>query len=188
MILHLSQIFLTDGLTFIVIIPYLSVLVFSPQYRVRHFSCVLSWFPLRGGRSFCSPGDTSLIEVVNRYLNRYAVTGKNSDIIHAELSGNMSCNDMLIRKLHLEGGIRQCLNDRTFKFNRVLRQNNPSVSVMELSENFCRCVRMCHPQASKSTHLRSLLRRYSRNGPTDCGQRFSPSIRPTAHIHQVRRY
>lgn len=43
---------------------------------------------------------------------------------------------MLIGELHLEGGIRQSLDDRTFKFNCVLRQNNPSVSLCRLLEIF----------------------------------------------------
>ena len=37
---------------------------------------------------------------------------------------------MPIGKLDLEGGVRQCLNDGTLKFdNIILRQNNPSSAV-----------------------------------------------------------
>ena len=33
-----------------------------------------------------APSDPPLIEVVNRNLNGYAVTGQNSDIVHSQLS------------------------------------------------------------------------------------------------------
>ena len=102
---------------------------FGVLYVPRGYAFVES--PVRG-RSFCSPGDASLVEVVNRNLNRNAVTGKNSDIVHTKLARNVSCNDVLIGELHLEGGIGQSLNNRSLKFNCVLRQNNPSVSLLDL--------------------------------------------------------
>ena len=183
MILHLSQIFLTDGLTFMLLYH---TFLFWCSVRIA-LDTELFKSP-HGERSFCSPGDPALFEVVNRYLDRNSVSGKNTDIVHTKLTRNVSCNDMLIGELHFEGGIRQCLDDRAFKFNCVLRQNNPSVSVLDSVRIFCRCVRMSHPPASKSTHLRSLLRRYSRNERTTNDQGFSPSIRREAHIPRVRRY
>ena len=78
----------------------------------------------------CTPCDASLIEVVNRNLYGYAVTGQNSDIIHSKLSRYMSCYYMPIGELYLEGGVRQCLNDCTLKFNYIiLWQNNPSSAI-----------------------------------------------------------
>ena len=75
----------------------------------------------------CTPSDTAFGKVVNRYLNGYSVTGQYSYIVNSELSRNMSCYDMLVGKLYLEGGIRQRLYYRTFKFNNIiLCQNNPS--------------------------------------------------------------
>ena len=69
---------------------------------------------------FCSPGNASLGQVVDRNLDGYAVTGQDLDIVHTELSGNVRGHDMTVRKLHLEAGVRQCLNDRAFKFDHVI--------------------------------------------------------------------
>ena len=78
----------------------------------------------------CTPGYAALIEVVYRYLNSYAVTGQYSDIVHSEFSRYMSCYYMPIGELYLEGGVRQCLNDCTLKFNYIiLWQNNPSSAI-----------------------------------------------------------
>ena len=82
----------------------------------------------------CTPGYASLIQVVYRHLNGYAVTGQYSDIVHSQLTGYMSGYDMLIRQLYLEGRIRQCFHNHAFKLDYViLRQNNPS------SAMFCDC-------------------------------------------------
>ena len=102
MILHFSQIFFTDGLTFIGYQPFLNL--------------------------FRTPGDTALFQVVDGNLNGYLITGQNFDIIHAQLSGNMSRDHVLIRQLDLEGRVGQCLNDDALKLNNiVLRQKNPSL-------------------------------------------------------------
>ena len=108
MILHFSQIFFTDGLTFILLYqPFLILL--------------------------CTPGYAALIEVVYRYLNSYAVTGQYSDIVHTKLSRNVSRYYMPVGKLYLEGRVRQCLYYCTFEFNYIiLWQNNPSSAT-----NFC---------------------------------------------------
>ena len=77
---------------------------------------------------FRTPGDATLVEVVNRNLNGHAVTGQNFDIIHTQLTRNMRRYDVLIGKLDLEGCVGQCLNDYAFKFNYIiLSQNNPSL-------------------------------------------------------------
>ena len=84
----------------------------------------------------CTPGNASLRKVIYRHLDGYAVTGQNSDIVHSQLSRDMSRYYMPIGKLDLEGGVRQCLNDGTLKFdNIILRQNNPSsASILRLSQ------------------------------------------------------
>ena len=78
----------------------------------------------------CSPGYAALIEVVNRDLNSYAVTGQYSDIVHTKLSRYVCGYYMTVGKLYLEVGVGQCLNYRTFKFDYViLWQNNPSSAI-----------------------------------------------------------
>ena len=112
MILHFSQIFLTDGLTFILL-----------YHSFLNLLYVL----------LCSPGYASLIEVVHRYLNRYLITRQYSDIIHSELARYMSCYYVLVRQLYLEGRVGQCLNYRAFKFYYIiLRQNNPSLALFSV--------------------------------------------------------
>ncbi len=113
MILHFSQIFLTDGLTFIGYQPFLNL--------------------------FRTPGDTTLIQIVNGNLNGYLVTGQNLDIIHTQLSGNMGRDHVPVRQLDLEGGVRQSLNDDALKLNNiVLRQKNPSLHI-----GLCATVQNC---------------------------------------------
>ena len=107
-ILHLSQIFLTEGLTFTVL--YLS------------FQNIFLLF---------SPGDATLGEVIDRDLNGYGITGENANIVHTKLAGNTRGHDMTVRQLDLEYGVRKCFQNHTvFKFHHVvLRQNNPSLKV-----------------------------------------------------------
>jgi hypothetical protein len=108
MILHFSQIFLTDGFTFIVsTIPFLLYLD----------SAIL----------LCSPGNPSLGQVIDRNLDGYAIAGKNLDIVHTKLTRNMSRYQMAVRELDLEAGVGQCLNDGAFKLNDIifLCQSNP---------------------------------------------------------------
>ena len=75
----------------------------------------------------CTPGYATLGKIVNRYLDGYSVTRQYSDIVHSELSRDVSRYYMLVGKLYLEGRVGQCLNYSTLKFdNIILWQNNPS--------------------------------------------------------------
>ena len=108
MILHFSQIFFTDGLTFILL----------------HHSFLNNSYTFK---LLSAPGYATLCEVVHGHLDGDLVARQYSDIIHSQLSRNMSRYDMAVGKLYLEGRVRQCLNYYTFKFdNIILRQNNPS--------------------------------------------------------------
>ena len=77
---------------------------------------------------FRTPSDATLVKVIDRDFNGNAVTGQYLDIIHTQLTRDVSDNDMLIGQLYLEGCVGQCLNDYAFKFNYIiLSQNNPSL-------------------------------------------------------------
>ena len=113
MILHFSQIFLTDGFTFICrTIPFIKI--------------VQNPFGL-----FRSPGDASLCQVINRHFNGYAIAGQNADIIHAKLAGNMGRYNMAVRQLDFEVGVGQSLKHRAFKLDHIiLWQKNPSLLIL----------------------------------------------------------
>ena len=74
----------------------------------------------------CTPGNASLRKVIYRHLDGYAVTGQNSDIVHSQLSRDMSRYYMPIGKLYLEGGIGQSLNYRTLKFYHIILWHDAS--------------------------------------------------------------
>ena len=85
----------------------------------------------------CTPGYATLVEIVNRDLNGYAVTGQYSDIVHTKLSRYVCRYYMAVGKLYLEGCVRQCLYDCTFKFdNIILWQNNPSSAIISVTYSF----------------------------------------------------
>ena len=77
---------------------------------------------------FRTPSDASLVQVIDRNFNGNAVTGQYLDIIHTQLTRDMSNYDVLVGQLYLEGRVGQCLDDYAFKFNYIIfRQNNPSL-------------------------------------------------------------
>ena len=108
-------------------------------YGWFNLHCIIPYLSLRillllVAGLFCAPSDTSFCEVINRYLNRYLITGQYSDIVHSELAGDMCVHYMSVRKLNLEVGIGQRLNYRTFKFNNIiLWQNNPSSAIISVT-------------------------------------------------------
>ena len=94
-----------------------------------HLHCVSTIpFLLYSAILFCSPGNASLGQVVDRNLDGHAVTGQNFDIVHTKLAGNVGRYDMTVWQLHLEAGVGQSLNYRAFKFDDIvlLCQKNPS--------------------------------------------------------------
>ena len=78
MILHFSQIFFTEGLTFIVKISFL----------------------------FRTPCYTTLRRIVYRHLDGDLVAYEDPDVILSELAGDMSRNYHIVRQFNLEGGVR----------------------------------------------------------------------------------
>ena len=90
----------------------------------------------------CTPGDSALGQVINRNLNGHAVTGQNSNIVHSQLSRDMSRYDMLIGKLYLEGRVGKCFHNCAFKlYYIILRQNNPSSAIYSVNQLTSPCLR-----------------------------------------------
>lgn len=109
MILHFSQIFLTDGLTFI---------EFYHTFLAEIWSCL-----------FCPPGNASLGQVIDRNLDGHAVAGQNFNVIHTQFAGNVRGHDVTVRQLDFEASVGKCFHHRAFKLNNVilLCQKNPSL-------------------------------------------------------------
>ena len=71
-------------------------------------------------------GDTTAFKVVHGDLYGHAVTGKNLDIVHTHLSGDVSKNGMTIFKLNPKHGVGQGFYNLTLKLNYVVfSQRNP---------------------------------------------------------------
>ena len=109
MILHFSQIFLTEGLTFTL--------------------CYLS-FHSYDLYSFGSPGDASFGEVINRNLNVDFIAYQNLDTVKSEPAGYTCGHYMTVCQPYSEGRVGQGLYDLTVKFdNIVFWQNRSSLFV-----------------------------------------------------------
>src|SRR5271165_5512196 len=106
MTLHLSQIFLTDALTFIT--PHVTTETFVRPAK-----------PQPGRNSLVAVHNPSAIQVVGRKFDRDFVSWQNADEILAHLAGNVRQYLVFIFELHLEHGIGQRLDHRCHHFNRV---------------------------------------------------------------------
>ena len=96
MILHLSHMGFTDGLTFILLPP------------VEHNAL------------FTSPCDSTPGEIIGRHLNGHLVAGQDLDKVHPELTGNVRQNNMSIADINAEHGIRQCIGYDALELNYVV--------------------------------------------------------------------
>lgn len=70
--------------------------------------------------AFRSPGDSALGRVVDGNFHRDLIARENADIVHSELTGNMSRDNHVIRKLNLERSVRQRFHDCTFELNYII--------------------------------------------------------------------
>ena len=96
MILHFSQIGLTDGLTFIC--QFLLEFVFS---------------------TLAAPGDTTPGQIIGRNFDLDLIARIDSDEVHADLSGDLSHDFMPAGQLDAEIRVRQRLDDDAFYFDIV---------------------------------------------------------------------
>ena len=97
MILHLSHIFLTDGLTFI---------------KAASFS---------GSEiSFETVSDSAASQIVRRQFDGNFVARQNADEVHADLAGNVRQNFVAVFQFDLEHRVGQSLDDFAFDFDNVL--------------------------------------------------------------------
>src|SRR5271157_3575827 len=103
MTLHLSQIFLTDALTFINEFP-----AASPLFVPVH--------------------DASPRQVIRRKLNRNLVSRQDADEILAHPPRDVREHLMLVLQFHPEHGIGQRLDHRRHHLNRVFLTHAPLVS------------------------------------------------------------
>src|ERR1700676_10134 len=130
MTLHLSQIFLTDALTFIVIqfsvlSSQLSV-ASATAYSSRSFASLRMtpagsrFAHARKTASFVAVHNPPAIQIVRRKFDRDFVSRQYPDEVLPHLAGNMRQHLVFVLKLHLEHGIGQRFDNRCHHFNRVL--------------------------------------------------------------------
>ena len=89
--MHFSQIFLTDGRTFIV-----------------------------GSLSLVAVGDAATTEVVGRQLHLHTVTREDPDVVHAHLPGDVREHLVPVLELYSEHGVGQRFDDRPLDQDRVV--------------------------------------------------------------------
>lgn len=64
--------------------------------------------------------NSTLGQIVRRHFHFHFVAGKNTDVILAHAAGNMGGDGMAILELHSEGGVRQGIHHRAFKFYGIV--------------------------------------------------------------------
>src|SRR5882724_936032 len=116
MILHLSQIFLTDALTFIN-----QFSVPGSQFSENHSAGASPALQ----NLFVAIYNPPAIQVVGRKLDRDFVSRQYADEVLPHLPGNMRQHLVFVFQLHLEHGIRQRLEHHRHHFNRVLFTHRP---------------------------------------------------------------
>src|SRR3981189_629596 len=128
MTLHLSQIFLTDALTFIIPFSLLSFefSVTATAYSSRSFAS-LRMTPAgsrlahaRKTASLVAVHNPSAIQIVRRKLDRDFVSRQYPDEVLPHLAGNIRRYLAFVFELHLEHAVGQRFDNRCHHFNRVL--------------------------------------------------------------------
>jgi len=76
--------------------------------------------------------DATALQVVGRELNLNAITGKDADVMHAHLAGNVGQHFVPVFELDSEHGVRKWLDHRPLEDDRVffwLSQNYPPAAM-----------------------------------------------------------
>ncbi len=110
--LHLSQIFLTLGRTFILLPTAFAVAVLRAESRP-----VASRPKCR--RLLVAIRDTASLEVVRGELHLNAISGKNTDVVHSHLAADVREDLMPVLQLDPKHGVRKRLGDGALEDNRV---------------------------------------------------------------------
>ena len=118
MILHFSQIFLTDGLTFTALASF-RLLTFKVQVDLFYSSTKLAVRLVFSGlfEAICN---TSTRQIVRGEFDGYLVARQNTDEVHAYLSGYMSEDDVPVLKFDLEHRIGKLLDDSSLYLDDIL--------------------------------------------------------------------
>ena len=80
--------------------------------------------------SLVAVGDPTALEVIRRQLNLDAVTWKDTDVVHAHLSGDVSENFVAVLEFYPEHCIRERFDDLPFQDDCIflgLRQGDSSL-------------------------------------------------------------
>src|SRR4030081_2194606 len=128
MTLHLSQIFLTDALTFITLFSLLSrqFSLSATAYSSRSFASLRMtpagsrFAHARKTASFVAVHNPPAIQIVRRKFDRDFVSRQYPDEVLPHLAENMRQYLVFVFELHLEHGIGQRFDNRCHHFNRVL--------------------------------------------------------------------
>src|SRR6266498_3506229 len=115
MTLQRSQIFFTDGWTFI-------------EPRLSHRGCRSRFRARFSSPSFVPVHDPAACQVVRRQLHQHPVPREDPDVVHPHLPRDVSQNVVPVFELHPEHGVGERLGDRSLDLDGVLlRQALPSV-------------------------------------------------------------
>ena len=71
------------------------------------------------GDSAVPERDPASAEVVGGELDLDPVAGEDADVVHAHLPGDVGEDLVAVLELHLEHGVRQTLEDRSFEDDRI---------------------------------------------------------------------
>ena len=87
-----------------------------------------------------SPSNAALGQIVGAHLHGDLVTGQDADVVHTQLAGNVSQDNVTITDVHIERGVGQGFGDDALQFNHI-------VFSQSVIPPFRRAVRQAHGAA-----------------------------------------